>query len=137
VSGSEEASRAKVTLWLLFACFLLLMKLRHTISLVSSERDEGSKVWQPFFYGKVWQLWQKCREGGGSVFSEVLRRRGNIAAVSSRPLVAEAGEPHRAAVGLVVPVAAPPAGALAPAALPRVPSLGRVSKKIGWPRRGT
>jgi len=54
------------------------MKLRHTISLVSSERDEGSKVWQPFFYGKVWQLWQKCREGGGSVFSEVLRRRGNI-----------------------------------------------------------
>jgi len=59
------------------------------------------------------------------------------AAVSSRPPVAEAGEPHRAAVGLVVPVAAPPAGALAPAALPRVPSLGRVSKKIGWPRRGT
>jgi len=52
VSGSEEASREKVTLWLLFACFLLLLKLRHTISLVSSERDEGSKVWQPFFMAK-------------------------------------------------------------------------------------
>ena len=63
------------------------------------------------------------------------------AAVSSRPPVAEAGEPHRAAVGLVVPVAAPPAGALAPAALPRVrvvhqlePSLDHFTHRSG--RRG-